>query len=129
MKLADTHTVLWLTHEQHHLSARALAALEEARREGGVAVSDISLWEIAMLTSKGRITIPRPLDEYLRHVESTFVVLPVTSLIAERSIRFSAGYPSDPADKIIGATAVAMALSLVTKDEAIRRSGEVECVW
>ena len=76
-----------------------------------------------MLVCKRRVTIPRPLDEYLRHVEGTFVVLPVSGQIAERSTQFSESYPSDPADKIIGATAVVMSLALVTKDAGNSRFG------
>jgi PIN domain nuclease of toxin-antitoxin system len=126
---ADTHTAFWLTHEREKLSKAALASLIEARNSGGIAIAGISLWEIAMLNKHGRIQIPAPLDVFLRHMEETFVVLPITGAIADQSMKFSSGYPNDPADKLIGATARIHGLSLVTKDSGIRKSGEVKCIW
>jgi PIN domain nuclease of toxin-antitoxin system len=127
--LLDTNSALWLTDDQSQLSKAADAAIVEGRRDGGVAISDITLWEVAMLAGKKRITIPRSLDTYLRHLEDTFTVLPITASIAEHSVKFSAKYPKDLADKIIGATAVIHGLRLVTADAGIRASGEVKCIW
>jgi PIN domain nuclease of toxin-antitoxin system len=127
--LLDTNSALWLTDDQSQLSKAAGAAIGKGRREDGIAISDITLWEVAMLASKKRITIPRSLDAYLRHLETAFIVLPITALIAEYSVKFSDRYPKDPADKIIGATAIVHGLSLVTADAGIRRSGEVKCIW
>lgn len=69
------------------------------------------------------------LTRYLASVEERFVVFPITAEIAERSVGFSAAYPNDPTDRIIGATAVVHGLPLVTADAAIRKSGEVLCIW
>jgi PIN domain nuclease of toxin-antitoxin system len=129
MILADTHTALWLTQTQNELSRVADDALIAARAEGGIAISDITLWEIAMMVTRGRVRIDRPLNVYLQHLESVFVVLPITGQIAERSMHFSSRYPKDPADKVIGATALVHGLQLVTKDDEIRASGEVPVVW
>jgi PIN domain nuclease of toxin-antitoxin system len=129
MILADTHTVLWLTQEQQLLSSTADAALVAARSNGGIAISAMTLWEIAMLVTRRRVGIDRTLNAYLDHVESVFVVLPITGRIAERAMQFTASYPKDPSDRIIGATALVHELKLVTKDELIRGSGEVPVVW
>jgi predicted nucleic acid-binding protein len=40
-----------------------------------------------------------------------------------------AAYPKDPADRIIGATALVEGLSLLTADRAIRRSRALQSIW
>ena len=82
-----------------------------------------------MLITRKRVNVRTSLRDFLREVERNCSVLPVTSAIAERAVEFSERYPSDPTDRLIGATAVVHGLMLVTKDRAIRSSGEVNCVW
>jgi PIN domain nuclease of toxin-antitoxin system len=128
--LADTHVVLWLALDPDQLSADALKALKEARENmGGVAIADISLWEIAIAIKRGKVDLESDLSGFLRSVEETYRVIPVTAEIAERGTQFSRSYPRDPADKLIGATALVHGLQLVTRDEEIRASGEVPVVW
>ncbi len=130
MILADTHVVLWLALEPEQISANALHALKEAREsQGGIAIADISLWEIAVAIKRGKVVLDSDLAEFLRSVEETYRVLPVTAEIAERGTQFSRAYPRDPADKLIGATALIHGLKLVTRDDVIRASGEVPVLW
>ncbi len=56
-------------------------------------------------------------------------VLPITPEIAALASQFPEDYPSDPSDRLIGATARAEGLPLVTRDERIRRSPLVWTVW
>lgn len=128
MILADTHTLMWLTDDQDQLSSEALKVLT-ASRSDGIAISSISLWEIAMLVKKRRVELAQPLRVYIRNIETAFVVLAINARVAERSMEFTPTYPRDPADRIIGATALVHGLTLVTRDEPIRHSGEVPCIW
>ncbi len=129
MILVDTQAVIWLTQTDSRLSAAAQEALLKGRSEGNLAIADVTLREIAMLVAKRRLTVSASLDVYLAFVESLYQVIPVTAKIAERSVRFGPKYPRDPADQIIGATAIVFGATLITSDELIRKSGEVECVW
>jgi PIN domain nuclease of toxin-antitoxin system len=129
MILVDTHAVIWMTQEPSILSARAGRVLLEARRAGELAIADITLREIAHLVARRRVRLSTPLDVYLAFVESIFRVLPMDGKIALRSVQFGPAYPNDPIDQVIGATAVVLNAALVTKDEAIWASGEVDCVW
>jgi len=56
-------------------------------------------------------------------------ILPITPEIAALAAQFPDDYPCDPADRIIGATARAEGLTLVTRDENIRRSPLLKTVW
>lgn len=57
------------------------------------------------------------------------VVKEITPEIAALSTQFPDDYPRDPADRLIGATARAEGLSLVTRDEEIRASPLVRTIW
>ena len=130
MILLDTHVVLWLTSDPAKLSANARAAIEVSRRNGdGLAVCDITLLELTTLASKGRILLGLSLESILQEIEARFVVLPISSRACARAMGFPATYPKDPADRIIGATALVEGLSLITADREIRRSKLVRTIW
>jgi PIN domain nuclease of toxin-antitoxin system len=128
--LLDTHVVLWLTSDPAKLSSKARAAIEVSRRNGdGTAVCDITLLELTTLASKGRILLGLSLESILQEIEARIVVLPISSRACARAMGFPAAYPKDPADRIIGATALVEGLSLITADRAIRRSKVVHTIW
>ena len=129
MILLDTHVVLWLAASPEKLSFEAKTAISFARKESGIAIADKTLWEIAYLLSSGQVKLTAPIREVLTMIEHRFVVLPITAAIAERSMLFTRNYPKDPADRLIGATALVHTIELVTADRAIRQSGEVPCIW
>jgi len=128
--LVDTHVVVWLAFDQDQISRKARTAIDDARKNAdGLAISDITLLELATLASKGRIHLNISLESFLQEVESRFVVLPITGRACARAIGFPATYPKDPADRIIGATALVEGLSLLTADREIRRSRAVRTIW
>jgi PIN domain nuclease of toxin-antitoxin system len=129
MILLDTQAVAWMVAIPEKLSPPARLAITRARKHTGLAVSDKTLWELAMMVSKQRIEPTMTLLGFLREVERVCTVLPIDSAVAEQSVRFSDSFPSDPADKIIAATAIVHGLKLVTSDKLIRDSGEVSCIW
>jgi PIN domain nuclease of toxin-antitoxin system len=128
--LVDTHVVVWLAFEQNRVSARARAAIDDARGlRDGLAISDMTLWEVATLASKGRLRLSISLESFLQEIEARFVVFPITGRACARAVSFPPIYPKDPADRIIGATALIEGLSLVTADREIRRSKLVSTIW
>jgi len=128
--LVDTHVVAWLAFDQGQLSGKARTAIDDARGNGdGLAISDITLLELATLASKGRIHLAISLESFLREVENRFVVLPITGRACVRALELPAAYPKDPADRIIGATALVEGLTLLTANRDIRRSKALHTIW
>lgn len=130
MILVDTHVVAWLAFDQDQISRKARAAIDNARKHGdGLAISDITLLELATLARKGRIRLDISLESFLQEVEARFVILPIRGRACVRAIELPAAYPKDPADRIIGATALVEGLSLLTSDREIRRSKALHTIW
>jgi PIN domain nuclease of toxin-antitoxin system len=128
--LVDTHVVVWLAFDQDRISQKARVAIDDARKNAaGLAISEITLLELATLTTKGRIHLDISLESFLQEVESRFVVLPMSGKVCARAVDLPETYPRDPADRIIGATALVSGLLLLTADRQIRRSKAVRTVW
>src|ERR1019366_7337623 len=128
--LVDTHVVVWLAFDQDQISRKARTAIDDARKNAdGLAISDITLLELATLASKGRIRLDMRLESFLQEVESRFVVLPISGRGYAGVMGLPATYPKDPADRIIAATALVEGLSLLTADREIRRSRTVQTIW
>jgi PIN domain nuclease of toxin-antitoxin system len=128
--LLDTHIALWLTLESRSLTRKSTALLAEARgREETVAIASITLIETARLIAHGRITIQISLDAYMAELEARFSVMPITAAIAAATTRLPASYPRDPADRIIGATALVHGATLITADQRIRKFKSIRTLW
>ena len=129
MILLDTHALVWAVAESRQLSRPALAAIHKARREDGLAIAAVTLWELAVLVARGRIQAYGTVEASLRLLVEGVTIKPLTADIAALATQFPDDYPHDPADRLIGATARAEGLSLVTRDEGIRRSALLKTVW
>lgn len=130
MILLDTHVVVWLVSEPERLSKNAKAAIDDARRNGdGLAVSGITLVEITTLYGRRRILLAMSLESFLGELERKFVVLPINARTCARMLSLPAAYPKDPADRVIGATALVEGMGLVTADREIRRAKVVRTIW
>ncbi len=130
--ICDTHILLFWANEPKRMSRPASAVLERERNEGGLAISDITFWELALLHERGRLHLPEGVTAALymnRLVEALRLdVLPILPEIAvgSRSSQFQHG---DPADRIIAATAIHHHAPLITADEKLRDLVGLETIW
>jgi PIN domain nuclease of toxin-antitoxin system len=123
--LLDSHAALWLLEGSPKLGARARAALDEAET---VAISDISLLEIAMLEARGTITLKPDAATGLKGLTDRLTVLPINSRIAADAVSLVLPH-RDPFDRVITATARMHELVLVTKDRQITDAKVVPVIW
>jgi len=127
--LLDTHVLAWAVGDSKRLSRKAASEIRRARHHGGLAVSAITVWELALLVARGTIQAYGTVEVSVQLLLEDVTVRPITPEIAALATQFPEDYPRDPADRIIGATARAEGLTLVTRDERIRRSPLLKTVW
>jgi PIN domain nuclease of toxin-antitoxin system len=128
MLLLDTCTLVFDALAPRKLSRAAATALDREEQQGGLACADISLWEIAMLVQRGRLSPGVGTREFidLALAHRSVRVLPINPAIAARCAAIDLN--SDPADLIIAATALEYRATLVTADRRLRRSKTVPVV-
>ncbi|MSP97199.1 MAG: type II toxin-antitoxin system VapC family toxin [Betaproteobacteria bacterium] len=121
--ILDTHVWLWLAFgTPEKLKPDARKALERASVSSPLLVSIISVWEIALLESKQRLRLPMSVNAWVaRALDRPDIRLigleHVTTVID--SCRLPGGFHSDPADRLLVATARRESAVLVTHDRKI----------
>jgi PIN domain nuclease of toxin-antitoxin system len=125
----DTHVLIWMASDPKRLSRKAREAIREARQKTGVGIASITLWELAWLAENGRIQVTGSVESFVRETASRIIVQPITPEIAALAVQLPAGFPRDPADRLIAATAMVESAPLVTADERIRQAKVVETIW
>lgn len=128
MIIVDTHAWIWWVSKPTKLGRKARSKIERATEIG---LSAISVWEAAMLVGRGRLRLDRSVGEWLREALAVdrLRVLPIDSGVALTAATFGDAIHSDPADRLIVATALEMSAPLVTKDAVIAGAGIVRCIW
>ena len=131
MILLDTHALVWYLDDPQNLSRRAEEAISAGFRKEGAAISDITLWEIAMLVQKGRLTFASDVEEWLTDLNTlpNFRKCRITGAVAALSTRLPDDFHGDPADRLIVATALDLGVPLATRDRRIRAYPHVETLW
>jgi PIN domain nuclease of toxin-antitoxin system len=116
--LLDTCAAIWIA-ENAPLADEAVQAIDQAGDEGNpVLMSPISAWEIGLLVTRGRLSLPVNAQAWFdRLIETPNVKLadlPTAVLIASSFL--PGAPPRDPADRIMIATAREQNLTIVTRD-------------
>ena len=119
--LIDTHAWVWLLNGDQKLNPKALKAIERSLSEEAVLLSAISPWEVAMLVSKGKLTLDRDVGEWVQTATSIsgIRIEPISPEIAVASTRLPGELHPDPADRLIAATARHLGAVLITDDQKL----------
>jgi PIN domain nuclease of toxin-antitoxin system len=119
--LLDTHTFLWFVNDSVQLSLEAKSLLES---EVDLYLSIASLWEIAIKVRTGKMTLPKPFDEYLpQQIQLNEIeVLPIDlrhlSVITTLPL-----HHRDPFDRLLIAQAMVEQAMIVSADVAFDQYG------
>lgn len=120
--LLDTHIWLWSLQNPASLGKRVRQELRNPSNE--LWLSPISTWEALTLNAKGKIQLPKNLDEWVSLAIAPFREAPLTHEIASASEHLSFSH-KDPADRFLAATAQVLDLTLVTADARLLGLGEI----
>lgn len=130
--MLDTHALVWWVSTPRRIPARARRLIDEAVSAGdAIAVSSISIWEVAMLVEHRRLELRIPVDAWIAGVEALpfLQFIPVDNRVALRAVALPDFPHRDPADRIILATALGLGATLITADTRIGRFRAVKTVW
>ena len=124
--LLDTHTWIWLCAGSTELSTDTITYINLAGSKGKVFVSAISVWELSMLVAKNRITLAKPINQWVKEslAQPGVNLSLLTPEVAIESSFLPGGFHGDPADRMIVATARLNDLTLLTRDHKILSYGE-----
>ena len=129
MILLDTYVLIWLASDPAKLSKKASSAIRRASHGTGIAISAITLWELAWLATHDRLEITGTVEAFVEKISSRTAIRPVTVKVAVLANQLPADYSGDPCDRLIGATALVEGIALVTKDTRIRACMQIKTIW
>ena len=119
--LLDTHVWLWLVAGSADLTTEARLTIDEAAAAGALRIAAISLWEVALLASRGRIVLGKSIGLWLDEAlaDPGPAIDPLSPQIAVESYALPDVFHRDPADRLIVATARVANAILMTRDHRI----------
>jgi len=119
MLLLDTHVLVWLDEGSSRLGKIALDIINESLVSGQLGVATISFWEVAMLVEKQRLVMKTELDVWRSDLlEAGLLEIPLRGTTAIRAGQLQV-FHGDPADRMIVASAIENAATLMTADQKI----------
>lgn len=132
MIVLDTHALVWWVANSARIPSKGRRLIQSEIVAGDkLHVSSISLWEIALLLQRGRLTLSVDSATWLAAIQSLPFVnwISVDNAIALRSLTLERFPHGDPADRFIVATALAHGATLVTGDRRLRGYSPLSTVW
>ena len=108
MIVVDTHIIIWNALKPEMLSGKAEKAISAANNSDGIIFCEISLWEIAMLMHKERLSIDIEYTKFIQLVleSNKYVFRGITPEIAWLSTGLFSDNNKDTADRIIAGTSI-----------------------
>jgi len=125
----DTHVWLWWRASPDRLSERVRRAIESSDRVG---ISAMSCFEVARLAADGRITLATDPRTWIRRAlvgERTELLEVDAEVAVTAALLDRRGFPGDPADRMIFASALTRRALLGTQDRRIRDYDGAVAVW
>jgi PIN domain nuclease of toxin-antitoxin system len=119
--LLDTHIWLRYVGVSGSLRPAVLPILDAAAVQHGLYISAISIWEIALLVKRKRLSLHPNINAWVKTALSQpgINLLPFSPKIAIESVNLPEPMHKDPSDRIIVASARVEGLRLVTRDKEI----------
>ena len=129
--VADSHAIVWYVQGSPRLGADATQALTDAEASDGIVVSVATLVDLWYVTQTTRGVSTNDLARVRATLESSpkIDLHEINVAVVDAAIVIPREVLSDPWDRFITATARALDVALVTRDERIRDARLVETIW
>lgn len=125
--ITDTHAFLWFIADSPQLSAKSKALLEASESERLLSV--VSIWEIAIKASLGKLSFQKPLEQFLPEQIrlNGFQILDISMehALYVANLQF---FHRDPFDRLIVAQALVEGLPILSSDSTFD-AYEIQRVW
>ncbi len=128
--LLDTHTLLWYFTLDQSLSSKAKKTIEDEENE--ILVSMVTLWEIAIKSSIGKLSLPNDFRIIIDEITAQdMTILPIgldDVLAIERMAFLEDGKHKDPFDRVLIVQAQNNKCTVITKDKMFEHY-DVDILW
>lgn len=131
MIVLDTNALVFLVNNSKRLSPKARRRIDLEIKQNDIFVSSISVWEIYLLVKKDKLDLAVDVETWVNKIENFPFLrfVPVDNKIAAKSVTLPETVGSDPADRIVVATALDLGATLITSDSKIRKYPHVQTLW
>lgn len=113
--LVDTHILIWYLEGNKLLSSDRRQAIADPTND--VSVSVASFWEIAIKSSRGKLSLSRPIEDVVDAIErstSSILLIEPAHTIQVAKLPF---HHNDPFDRLIIAQAMVENIALMSTDD------------
>jgi len=124
--LLDTHTFIWFVENDLNLPNKLKTEIENPVNE--IYISVVSLWEIAVKVSLGKLAMTIDIPKLIIKIEECgFFTLPI---LAEHIVRVSSlpFHHRDPFDRMLIAQTLCEKMTIVSRDGSFREY-HVDLLW
>ncbi len=131
MIVLDTHAWVWWLTAPERLSRKTQKLIERNLAESNLSISSISVWEIATLVARGRLSFAIDFPNWLNEATSVSGTKfhPVDNSVAYQAVNLPGNFHADRADRMIVATALELDATLISGDRKIQDYSYVKVVW
>jgi PIN domain nuclease of toxin-antitoxin system len=113
--LLDSHAFLWAIARPSELAAAARRAIEDTENQCFVSIA--SLWEMAIKSSRGKLSLPTNYSDGIEHMGAMLLAVAIGHVKRVQILPF---HHRDPFDRMLIAQAIEEGLTIVTRDRRVR---------
>jgi PIN domain nuclease of toxin-antitoxin system len=124
--LLDTHTFIWFVEDDEKLPSSTKNQIEDIDNE--ILVSIVSLWEIAIKTSLGKLEISNDIPSMIKKIEMNgFTILPIfpEHTVCVSTLPF---HHRDPFDRMLISQSITENIRIISKD-GVFGEYDIDCFW
>jgi len=124
--LLDTHALIWFIEGDKKLSLKAKSEIENPRHE--IFASTVSLWEIAIKSSRDKLELKKPFEELVESIYNNNIQL-ITIQVSHLNVLLALPHHhGDPFDRILLSQAISERMAIISTDRHFS-SYNVRVTW